>query len=182
VHRAGGTKDFYGNPPLGERFDTRAWHGIEAYEPSELVITVRAGTPMREVEATLAAQRQMLAFEPPHFGDEATVGGCIAAGLSGPRRSSAGFTYGGVREAVLGARLLDGHGRLLRFGGTVIGSLVDVSRALVAPRHPGDCGCVAEGPACAAVESTLRFELGETQALDTLIGRLAAAGFRQLLA
>jgi glycolate oxidase FAD binding subunit len=130
--RAGGTKDFYGNTPRGELFNPRVWSGIENYEPSELVITVRAGTLLKDVEATLSQHQQMFAFEPPHFGSDATIGGCVAAGLAGPRRSSAGYTYGSVRDAVLGARLLDGHGRLLKFGGTVMKNVAgyDVSRVL----------------------------------------------------
>jgi glycolate oxidase FAD binding subunit len=170
--RAGGTKDFYGNAPHGDLFDPRVWSGIECHEPSELVITARAGTPLREVEAALAAHRQMLAFEPPHFGAAATIGGCIAAGLSGPRRSSAGFTYGGVREAVLGARLLDGRGRLLRFGGTVMKNVAgyDVSRVLAGSL--GILGVIVDVSLKVlprpAVESTLQFEMSETRALDQL--------------
>jgi len=170
--RSGGTKAFYGNTPRGTVFDPRAWSGVENHEPSELVITVRAGTPLREVEAALAAKHQMLAFEPPHFGDEATIGGCIAAGLAGPRRSSAGFTYGGVREAVLGARLLDGRGRLLRFGGTVIKNVAgyDVSRVLAGSL--GVLGVIIDlslkvlpSP---EKEATLLFEMSETEALQRL--------------
>jgi glycolate oxidase FAD binding subunit len=170
--RAGGTKDFYGNLPRGELLDPRIWSGIESHEPSELVITVRAGTLLREVEEVLAAKNQMLAFEPPHFGAAATIGGCIATGLSGPRRSSAGYTYGGVREAVLGARLLDGRGRLLRFGGTVIKNVAgyDVSRVLAGSL--GMLGVIIDVSLkvlpMPAAESTLHFEMGESQALEQL--------------
>ncbi len=87
--RGGGSKDFYGEAVSGELFDTRDYRGIHSYEPTELVITARCGTPLAEVEAVLAEQGQMLAFEPPRFG-EATIGGCLAAGLSGPRRAQAG--------------------------------------------------------------------------------------------
>jgi glycolate oxidase FAD binding subunit len=130
--RAGGSKDFYGNLPQGEILDPRPLRGIVAYDHSELVITAKAGTPLAEVEATLAAQGQMLAFEPPHFSATATLGGCVAAGLAGPRRASAGTTAGGIRDFVLGASLLDGRGQLLRFGGTVMKNVAgyDVSRAL----------------------------------------------------
>jgi glycolate oxidase FAD binding subunit len=170
--RAGGTKDFYGNIPGGEVFDPRAWRGIESHEPSELVVTARAGTPLRELEDALAARQQMLAFEPPHFGASATVGGCIAAGLSGPRRSSAGYTYGGVRESVLGARLLDGKGRLLRFGGTVIKNVAgyDVSRVLAGSL--GILGVIIDVSLKVvprpALELTLRIELNERRALERL--------------
>jgi glycolate oxidase FAD binding subunit len=170
--RAGRSKDFYGNTPRGNIFDPSVWSGIESYEPSELVITARAGTPLRELESTLAAQHQMLAFEPPHFGEGATVGGCIAAGLAGPRRSSAGYTYGSVRDAVLGARLLDGQARLLRFGGTVMKNVAgyDVSRVLAGSL--GILGVIVDVslkvlPRSAA-EVTLRFEMSERQALERL--------------
>ncbi len=78
--RAGGTKDFYGNEPTGTLLDPRAVNGIVAYEPTELVVTARAGTPLAELENLLSENGQMLAFEPPHFGSSATVGGCVAAG------------------------------------------------------------------------------------------------------
>ena len=84
--RGGGSKDFYGNPPRGELLDTRPLAGVTSYEPSELVVTVRAGTPLAELEALLAQHGQCLPFEPPHFGGGATVGGMVAAGLSGPAR------------------------------------------------------------------------------------------------
>ena len=88
--RGGGTKDFYGGELRGELLDTRVYGGIVEYEPTELVITARAGTPLAEIEAAMREHGQMLAFEPPHFGAASTFGGCIAAGLSGPRRPYAG--------------------------------------------------------------------------------------------
>ncbi len=97
--RGGGSKDFYGNEPRGELLETRGYAGVLSYEPTELVITARCGTPLAEVEAVLRQQGQMLPFEPPHFGPGATFGGCIAAGLSGPRRAAAGA----LRDFVLGA-------------------------------------------------------------------------------
>jgi glycolate oxidase FAD binding subunit len=130
--RAGGTKDFYGNTPRGEVFDPRGYTGIVDYEPTELVVTARSGTPLAELETLLETRGQMLAFEPPHFGAGATVGGCVAAGLAGPRRASFGATYGGVRDFLLGAKLVDGRGHLLSFGGTVMKNVAgyDVARAL----------------------------------------------------
>ena len=124
----GGTKDFYGQELVGERFDTAAHRGIVDYDPTELVITARCGTPLIELEQTLAGERQMLAFEPPHFGANATLGGCIAAGLSGPRRPYAGA----VRDVVLGVRILDGRGDDLSFGGRVMKNVAgfDVSRLI----------------------------------------------------
>jgi glycolate oxidase FAD binding subunit len=130
--RAGGTKDFYGNSVQGTILDPRSGAGIVDYEPTELVVTARAGTSLTELEQLLAENGQMLAFEPPHFGPGATVGGCVAAGLSGPRRVSFGPAYGSVRDFVLGARLIDGRGELLSFGGTVMKNVAgyDVSRLL----------------------------------------------------
>ncbi|MBU6270072.1 MAG: glycolate oxidase subunit GlcE [Betaproteobacteria bacterium] len=124
----GATKAFYGEPAVGDRFDTREYRGIVAYEPTELVVTARCGTPLAEVQAALDQAGQMLAFEPPAFGAAATVGGMVAAGLSGPRRASAGA----VRDFVLGACLLDARGQWLRFGGQVMKNVAgyDVSRLL----------------------------------------------------
>lgn len=130
----GGSKSFYGNHrPVTYHdghclLDMTAYHGIINYQPSELVVTARAGTPLSLLEAELAEKGQMLAFEPPHFEGGATVGGCVAAGLAGPRR----MTAGSVRDFVLGARLLDSQGRLLSFGGEVMKNVAgyDVSRLL----------------------------------------------------
>jgi glycolate oxidase FAD binding subunit len=170
--RAGGTKDFYGNAPQGDLFDPRAWQGVEQYEPSELVITAKAGTPLTEIQSQLAAQRQMLAFEPPHYGRGATLGGCIAAGLSGPRRAAASYTYGSVRDAVLGARLLDGRGRLLRFGGTVIKNVAGYDAARLLAGSLGILGVIIDVSLkvlpVPAMERTLRFAMPEPQALQQL--------------
>ncbi|MVW80642.1 glycolate oxidase subunit GlcE [Bordetella sp. 02P26C-1] len=130
----GGSKSFYGNyrpvtPQDGHcLLDMSAYNGIINYQPSELVVTVRAGTSLAALEAELAEYGQMLAFESPHFGASSTVGGCVAAGLAGPRR----MAVGGVRDFVLGARLLDSQGRLLSFGGEVMKNVAgyDVSRLL----------------------------------------------------
>ena len=112
----GGTKRFYGRPVYGEPLHTTGLSGIVHHEPSELFVTVLGGTPLAQLEARLAETGQMLAFEPPHFGAAATVGGMVAAGLSGPRRPWAGA----VRDHLLGVRVLDGTGQLLHFGGEVM--------------------------------------------------------------
>lgn len=124
----GNSKAFYGNPTTGETLSTAAYRGIIEYEPTELVITARAGTPLMEIEAALRDKGQMLAFEPPHFSETSTLGGCIATGLSGPRRAYAGA----VRDLVLGVRLLDGKGTDLKFGGQVMKNVAgyDVSRLM----------------------------------------------------
>jgi glycolate oxidase FAD binding subunit len=142
--RGSGSKDFYGNAPSGDLLDTRPVTGIVAYEPTELVITARAGTPLAQIEATLASQNQMLAFEPPHFSASATLGGCIAAGLAGPGRAAYGYSFGAVRDFVLGAALVDGRAQLLRFGGTVMKNVAgyDVSRLLAGSM--GTLGVITE--------------------------------------
>jgi glycolate oxidase FAD binding subunit len=126
--RGGGSKDFWGQSLTGEVLDTRAYQGIVSYEPSELVVTARCGTPLVELEAALAEKGQCLAFEPPHFGPGATVGGMVAAGLSGPARATAGA----VRDFVLGARFINGLGEHLTFGGQVMKNVAgyDVSRLM----------------------------------------------------
>ena len=126
--RGGGSKDFYGNESSGDLLDVSAYSGIIDYQPTELVITARAGTPLAGIEAVMRERGQMLGFEPPHFSGGATIGGCIAAGLSGPRRPYAGS----VRDFVLGMRMLDGNGTDLAFGGQVMKNVAgyDVSRLM----------------------------------------------------
>jgi glycolate oxidase FAD binding subunit len=111
----GDTKAFYGRAVDGDRLDVSGHRGIVAYEPSELVITARAGTPIRDIECVLAGNRQMLAFEPPILGEASTIGGVVASGLAGPRRPFAGA----IRDSVLGVTVLNGQGKALRLGGTV---------------------------------------------------------------
>jgi len=132
----GGTKSWYGNANSYAKLDTRSYSGILEYQPEELVITARAGTPLKEIEAALTDKNQMLAFEPPHFGESASFGGAIAAGLAGPGRISAG----NLRDFVLGARILDGKGQDLSFGGKVMKNVAgyDVSRLL-----PGSMGTLS---------------------------------------
>jgi len=137
--RGGGSKDFYGQTLRGEVFDTRAYRGILSYEPSELVITVRAGTPMAEVQAALAERGQCLPFEPPSWG-ASTVGGMVASGLAGPARASVGT----VRDFVLGVRMLNGQGQDLTFGGQVMKNVAgyDVSRLMAGSL--GQLGLITE--------------------------------------
>lgn len=163
--RGGGSKHWYGNPPSGEALDTRGWRGILAYDATELVITARSGTPLAEIEAALAEQRQMLAFEPPHWSPAATVGGMVAAGLSGPRRPY----VGAVRDFVLGASLMDGRGEVLEFGGQVMKNVAgyDVSRLLAGSL--GTLGLILQVSLKVLprpfAETTLVFALSEADAL-----------------
>jgi glycolate oxidase FAD binding subunit len=165
--RGGGSKDWYGQSLHGEVLDTRAYAGVIAYEPTELVMTARCGTPLAEIEALLAQHHQMLAFEPPRFKDS-TIGGVVASALSGPRRASAGA----VRDFVLGAVLMDGRGEMLRFGGQVMKNVAgyDVSRLLAGSL--GTLGLILEVslkvlPAPLR-EASLRFEMSEIDALARL--------------
>lgn len=165
--RGGGSKDFYGRTPVGEVLDTREHAGIVAYEPTELVVTVRAGTPLCELEALLAGEGQMLPFEPPTFG-VATVGGCVAAGLSGPRRLAAG----GVRDYVLGVKIINGRGEVLSFGGQVMKNVAgyDVPRLMAGSL--GTLGLLLEVSLKVlprpVAEASLRFALDERSALERL--------------
>jgi len=167
--RGGGTKDFYSQNLEGEVFDTRAYVGILSYEPSELVVTVCAGTPLKELEAALLEKGQCLYFEPPHFGETATVGGMVAAGLSGPSRAN----VGNVRDFVLGAKMINGKGEHLTFGGQVMKNVAgyDISRLLAASM--GQLGLITELSLkvlpIAPGEATLQCAgLSQTQALNCL--------------
>jgi len=191
--RGGGSKDFYGNRLEGELLDTTGLSGILSYEPTELVVTVGAGTPLAELEALLLERGQCLPFEPPHFGwsqntgathaeplgervkdcgtaagSAATVGGMVAAGLSGPARASAGA----VREFVLGLHLVNGRGEELVYGGQVMKNVAgyDVSRMMVGSM--GTLGLITEISLkvlpIAPAEATLVFALDQASALECL--------------
>lgn len=169
----GGTKAFYGRRTQGNRpapaiLNTAGHRGILSYEPTELVLTARAGTPLTEIEAALEGAGQMLAFEPPHFGAGATLGGAVATGLAGPRRPFAGS----VRDAVLGCRIVNGKGEILAFGGQVMKNVAgfDLSRLMVGAL--GTLGVLLEisvkvlpRPEC---ERTLVFPLAGSEALAAM--------------
>ena len=164
----GGTKSWYGNANSFAKLDTRSYSGILEYQPEELVITACAGTPLKEIEAALAEKNQVLAFEPPHFGDNTTFGGAIAAGLAGPGRISAG----NLRDFVLGARILDGKGQDLSFGGKVMKNVAgyDVSRLL--PGSMGTLSLLLEASVKVlpkpAATATLRCQISQEKALRVL--------------
>ncbi|MDY7538878.1 glycolate oxidase subunit GlcE [Undibacterium sp. 5I1] len=166
--QGGASKSWYGQQSVGELLDTRAYTGIVAYEPTELVITARCGTPLAQIEAALDQHHQMLAFEPPRFNQHATLGGMLAAGLSGPRRA----TVGAVRDFVLGANLMDGRGELLHFGGQVMKNVAgyDVSRLLAGSM--GTLGLITDISIKVLpkpfAETTLVFALSEAEALTRL--------------
>jgi glycolate oxidase FAD binding subunit len=166
--RGGGTKDFYGEAPRGERLDTTAYRGIVDYDPTELVLTARCGTPLAEIERAMQAEGQMLGFEPPRFGEGATFGGCLAAGLSGPRRPFAGS----VRDFVLGVRLLDGQGRDLRFGGRVMKNVAGYDVARLTVGALGTLGVILEASIKAVplprTETTVCLEMTQAEAIRTM--------------
>jgi glycolate oxidase FAD binding subunit len=154
----GGSKKFYGEPLDALAIEVAAHSGVIDYDPAELVITLRAGCRLSEVEALLAENRQMFGFEPPHFAPEATIGGMVASGLAGPRRGFAGS----IRDFVLGAKMIDGRGEVLQFGGRVIKNVAgfDLSRLMVGSL--GTLGVLLEVSIRVvpmfATEATLAFE------------------------
>nr|WP_315463333.1 glycolate oxidase subunit GlcE [uncultured Rhodoferax sp.] len=171
--RGGGSKDFYGGQQPAALLDTRSLSGVVDYAPSELVVTVAAGTPLAELETLLATQGQCLPFEPPHFGwsgtsRHATVGGMVASGLAGPARAS----VGSVRDYVLGLKLINGKGDLLTFGGQVMKNVAgyDVSRLMAGAM--GTLGLITEVSLkvlpIAPAEATLVFPLLQADALEQL--------------
>ena len=164
----GGTKSWYGNPNQFTKLNTQTYSGILEYQPEELVITACAGTPLKEIEAALKEKNQVLAFEPPYFGEHATFGGAIAAGLAGPGRIS----VGNFRDFVLGARILDGKGQDLSFGGKVMKNVAgyDVSRLL--PGSMGTLSLLLEASVKVlpkpAATATLRCRITQEHALKVL--------------
>ena len=164
----GDTKRFYGRAVDGVPLVMRGHAGILRHDPAELVLTARGGTPLAEVEAQLASHGQRLPFEPPHFGAEATIGGTVASGLAGPARASAGP----LRDFVLGARVLTGDGRVLRFGGEVMKNVAGYDVARLMAGSLGILGALLDVSLkvlpMSAGERTLALELDETHALDRL--------------
>lgn len=166
--RGDGSKDFYGGLPAGAVLDTRSYCGVTGYEPTELVITARAGTPLAELESVLAARGQYLACEPPGFGGEPTLGGALASGLSGPSRAS----VGSLRDFVLGVKIMDGEGHIQTFGGQVMKNVAgfDVSRLMVGSL--GTLGLVLEASLkvlpLPVADATLRFDMTQDKALAAM--------------
>ncbi len=167
--QGGASKAFHGRRCAGEVLDLSGYRGVIAYQPAELVITARVGTPLAEIEALLADNGQMLPFEPPHFSARSTLGGMVAAGLSGPRRPWGGS----ARDAVLGVKLLNGRGEVLRLGGQVMKNVAgyDLSRLMVGAL--GTLGVLLEVSLKVlprpAEEITLDFELDAEAAAARLV-------------
>jgi len=172
-----GSKRFYGEVLDALPLEVAAHSGIIDYDPAELVITLRAGCRLREVESLLAGHRQMFGFEAPHFGPEATMGGTVASGLAGPRRAFAGS----IRDFVLGAKILDGRGEVMQFGGRVIKNVAgfDLSRVLVGSL--GTLGVILEVSIRVvpmfAMETTLAFEHGSADEHIRWVNELGSQPF-----
>jgi len=164
----GGTKQFLGRAVDGELLATSGHRGILRHDPAELVLTARGGTPLAEVEAQLARCSQRLPFEPPHFGADATIGGTVAGGLAGPARAWAGP----LRDFVLGARVLTGDGRVLRFGGEVMKNVAGYDVARLMAGSLGILGVLLDVSLkvlpLPAGERTLALECDEPGALERL--------------
>jgi len=166
--RAGGSRDWYGETASGEVLDVSAHVGIVDYEPGELVLTAKCGTPLAEIEALLDRHGQMLGFEPPHAGSSSTLGGALACGFSGPRRPYAGS----ARDFVLGMEIIDGNGQHLKFGGQVIKNVAgyDVSRLMVGAL--GTLGVLLQASLKVLpkpqAELTLQFECTEAEAIQRM--------------
>lgn len=166
--RGGGTKCFYGGEPRGELLDTSVLAGVSSYEPTELVVTARAGTLLAELEALLATHGQCLAFEPPRFAPGSTVGGVVAAGLSGPSRAG----VGALRDFVLGVTLLNGRGEVLTFGGQVMKNVAGYDVARLMAGSLGVLAVICEVSLkvlpLATARTTLVLEVDEAEALKRL--------------
>lgn len=164
----GGSKAFYGRETSGQVLRTGGHRGVVHYEPSELVVTVRAGTVLTELEQELRVHGQMLPFEPPRFAPGATIGGTIASGLAGPRRPYAGA----VRDALLGCEIINGFGEALTFGGQVMKNVAgyDISRLMAGAL--GTLGIVVQASIkllpLPEVEATRVFELSQAQAVEAM--------------
>lgn len=178
----GGTKDFLGNALCGEPLVLRELATVEAeallaavdHDAAELVVTAPALLPLAMLEQVLAAAGQQLPFEPPRFAAGGTVGGCVAAGLSGPRRRSAGPWQGSVRDFLLGARVVDGQGRVLTPGGRVMKNVAGFDLARAMAGSFGILGVLTEVSIkvlpVPPAERTLVFEVDEARALAMTAG------------
>ena len=173
--RGGGTRGAWHRPAAADavELDMRGHRGIVAHEPTEVVVTARAGTPLEELETILAGHDQMLPFDPPRFGPGSTLGGAVASGLSGPARP----WLGALRDAVLGVRLVDGRGQYCRFGGEVMKNVAGYDLSRLQAGAFGTLGVLLDvslrvraRPACTRTR-ILELGLGATLARMVALGR-----------
>ncbi|HIP81005.1 MAG TPA: glycolate oxidase subunit GlcE [Leucothrix mucor] len=166
--QGGNSKSFYGNTKSSadlQILDASQHTGIVDYDPTELAITVCAGTRIRNLEALLAENQQILPFEPPCYSEDATIGGAIASGISGPRRA---YT-GSARDTILGVQIINGEGEIANFGGQVMKNVAgyDMSRLMV--RSMGTLGVILNVSLRVLpkpqYETTLRFDASQPDAL-----------------
>ena len=164
----GCSKDFYGNEPAGLPLDVSTHRGIIEYDPAELVLTCRAGSRLDDIRGELARQGQHLPFEPPGFGASATIGGTVACGFSGPRRPWSGS----LRDYLLGVKLVNGNGEVVRFGGQVMKNVAgyDISRLVAGSL--GTLGVILETSfkvlPLPAAERTLSWACGQDEAIQRI--------------
>ncbi|TVU90127.1 glycolate oxidase subunit GlcE [Vreelandella titanicae] len=172
----GDTRAFYGRPVEGQALQMAEHSGIVSYDPVELVVTVRAGTRLSELQEVLAEKHQMLGFEPPMFGDTSTIGGAVATGLSGPRRPWAGA----ARDFVLGTRIITQEGKLLRFGGEVMKNVAgyDLSRLMAGAQ--GTLGVLTDISFKVLPIPTATHSLRLAVGLDEALKKLAELGRKPL--
>ncbi|WP_085686535.1 MULTISPECIES: glycolate oxidase subunit GlcE [unclassified Pseudomonas] len=170
------SKAFLGRMVAGEILDTRAHRGIVRYDPTELVITARCGTPLAELFAVLDASQQMLACEPPTFAHDATVGGMIASGLSGPRRPWSGS----VRDFVLGTRIITGHGKHLRFGGEVMKNVAGYDLSRLMTGSYGSLGVITEVSLKVLPKPRMSLSISQEMSSEQALLRLAEWGQQPL--
>lgn len=175
IQGGGSKRALLGRDCLAPELDVSGHSGITDYQPSELVLTARAGTPLTTLQATLAAHGQVLPFDPPLFDGRATLGGTLACNLSGPGRPWSGS----VRDLVLGVQLIDGRGELLRFGGKVMKNVAgyDVSRLQAGAL--GTLGVITEISLKVLPRAehtlTMAYEMPAREALTTMNRRAATA-------
>jgi len=161
----GNTKAFYGYPSEAKRLDTSGHRGVIEYDPGELVITCRAGSLLSDISDILAEEGQHLPFEPPAFGQQATIGGTIACGFSGPRRPWSGS----LRDYLLGVKLINGAGEVVSYGGQVMKNVAgyDISRLIAGSM--GTLGVLLEASfkvlPVPAHEITLGFDCDQAEAI-----------------
>jgi len=163
----GGTKAFMGRAAdsHADTLKLSKHTGIVEYHPVELIMTVRAGTTIKDIEAALAEEGQCLHFEPPRFGDASTLGGTLACNLSGPARPWSGS----VRDQVLGVRLLNGKGEHLRFGGQVMKNVAGYDTSRLQAGAMGTLGAITEVSLKVMPKPAMTLTLVEDMALNDVI-------------